>query len=164
MVFVSCKKIPTVPEPQLPIINYFNANPEEIDFGEQFTLSWSVSYAKTIYIDNGVGNVRVSGYNWMVTITCYSDSAQTTIIDTAHGFPANLGDIPPAVRTYFDAVAFDCTSHDQLPTYTVKMDWLNRDSMVNQLLLKKINELYFKTQEVKTHGKRWSTVELGSCF
>lgn len=67
-----------------------------------------------------------TGYNCGVEIACYSDTGKTTIIDTAKGFPADLGDIPPGVRAYFNAVAFDCNSHDDIKAYDVKIDWLDR--------------------------------------
>jgi hypothetical protein len=75
------------------------------------------------YVKN-IGNN--TGYNCMVEIQCFFDSAKTTIIDTALGFPANLGDIPAGVRAAFDAVAFKCTSHDQIKATTVKITWLDR--------------------------------------
>jgi len=67
-----------------------------------------------------------TGYNCMVDITCYSDPNETTIIDNACGFPADLGDIRPGQRAYFDAIAFDCTSHSQIQSYSVKITWLDR--------------------------------------
>ena len=67
-----------------------------------------------------------TGYNCMVDITCYSDPNKTTIIDNAHGFPADLGDIAPGQRAYFDAIAFDCTSHSQIQSYSVKITWLDK--------------------------------------
>ena len=67
-----------------------------------------------------------TAYNCMVAITCFSDTGKTTIIDTANGFPANGGDIPVGTRAFFDAVAFNCTSHDQIQATTVKITWLDR--------------------------------------
>lgn len=67
-----------------------------------------------------------TGYNCMVEIACFSDTAKTTIIDTAKGFPADLGDIAPGIRAYFEAVAFDCSSHNQIKGTTVTITWLNR--------------------------------------
>jgi len=75
------------------------------------------------YVKN-IGNN--TGYNCMVSIACFSDAAKTTIIDTANGFPADLGDIAPGIRAYFEAVAFDCKSHDQIKGTTVKITWLDR--------------------------------------
>jgi hypothetical protein len=67
-----------------------------------------------------------TAYNCMVTITCYSDTLKTTIIDTAKGFPADLGDIAPGQRAYFSAAAFNCISHEQIKAYDTKIEWLDR--------------------------------------
>jgi len=66
-----------------------------------------------------------TGYNVMVEITCYSDD-YTTIIDNAHGFPGNLGNIEPGQKATFEAVAFECDSHDQIKTYDVTITWLTK--------------------------------------
>lgn len=58
------KKLPTspdIPEVILPSIEYFNANPESINRGESSTLSWSVSNATTITIDQGIESVSAKG-------------------------------------------------------------------------------------------------------
>jgi len=67
-----------------------------------------------------------TGYNCMVDITCYSDENKTTIIDNAHGFPADLGDIKPGQRAYFEAIAFKAKSMDDIRYTSVKITWLNR--------------------------------------
>jgi len=55
---IPCKKTPTTPDvPVLPTIEYFNANPDSIKFGESSTLSWSVTNATTVTIDQGIGAV-----------------------------------------------------------------------------------------------------------
>jgi len=53
----SCGGIP----PNNPVINSFLANPPTINEGENSTLSWSVTDADTITIDNGVGAVALTG-------------------------------------------------------------------------------------------------------
>jgi hypothetical protein len=52
-----------VPSPPsgLPVINYFTASPPIISGGGSTTLSWDVSYATSVTIDNGVGSVASSG-------------------------------------------------------------------------------------------------------
>lgn len=55
-----CKKTPTTPDIPaiiLPSIEYFTASPESINWGESSTLSWSVTNATTITIDQGIGTV-----------------------------------------------------------------------------------------------------------
>ncbi len=55
--------VPTpIPTPgYLPVINYFTANPPVISAGGTATLSWNVSDATSITIDNGVGSVGIAG-------------------------------------------------------------------------------------------------------
>jgi len=77
------------------------------------------------YVKN-VGNA--TGYNVMVEITCYSDSNKTTIIDVAKGFPADLGNIAPGQRAYFEAIAFDCDSHSEIKAIDIEITWLTADS------------------------------------
>jgi hypothetical protein len=52
-----------VPSPPsgLPVVNYFTASPPIISSGGSTTLSWDVSYATSVTIDNGVGSVASSG-------------------------------------------------------------------------------------------------------
>jgi hypothetical protein len=52
-----------VPSPPsgLPVVNYFTVNPPIISGGGSTVLSWDVSYATTVTIDNGVGAVASSG-------------------------------------------------------------------------------------------------------
>lgn len=188
--FPSCES-PESPEPQGPTINYFRASPSEIDYKESSTLSWSVTGATSVTINQGIGSVGASGslevspeetknynltavnndgqtnssctitvkaraifvldgnlkktytsygsprfegyvknvgnatgYNVMVEITCYSDENKTTIIDVAKGFPANLGNIKPGKRAYFEAIAFDCDSHSEIKAIDIEITWL----------------------------------------
>lgn len=59
LVFYGCpKKTPTVPEvPDPPTISSFTANPSEIFKGDKSTLSWGVSNATSVSIDQGIGTV-----------------------------------------------------------------------------------------------------------
>ena len=62
---IACKKesptFPSVPTKNPPIINSFSVNPTEIDYGKSATLSWNVSNATSIFIDQGIGSVSNSG-------------------------------------------------------------------------------------------------------
>ena len=49
--------IGSTPSPSAPVINSFSANPATISAGQVSTLSWNVSGATSITIDNGVGDV-----------------------------------------------------------------------------------------------------------
>jgi hypothetical protein len=80
----------------------------------------------TGYVRN---NGTVTGYNCGIEFRAYSDSNYTTIIDTAHGFPADLGDIGPGQRAYYEAVFFNLKSWDQVKSMDYKITWLNRNSL-----------------------------------
>lgn len=190
--FPSCKGTPTTPDIPaiiLPNIEYFNANPESIEFEGSFsTLSWSVTNGITVTIDQGIGTVSATdtievspeetttytltaenndgqrtasciveviaraifeltfyaydyasygscritgtiknvgnktGYNVMIEFQAYS--ANDIIIDTARGFPADLGNIPVGVSAAFEAVFFDLYNWNVIAKVTYEITWL----------------------------------------
>jgi hypothetical protein len=63
--------------PSVPIINSFSAIPSTITVGESSTLSWSVTDATSVTIDNGVGTVALSGSTTVspTTTTTYTLTA-----------------------------------------------------------------------------------------
>ncbi len=63
--------------PSAPIINSFSANLSTITAGESSTLSWSVTDATSVTIDNGVGSVALSGTTAVnpITTTTYTLTA-----------------------------------------------------------------------------------------
>lgn len=65
--------------PSVPIINSLSAIPSTINAGESSTLSWSVTDATTVTIDNGVGTVALSGSTTVspTTTTTYTLTAAT---------------------------------------------------------------------------------------
>jgi uncharacterized repeat protein (TIGR02543 family) len=76
--------------PTTPLINSFSADPSTITEGESSTLSWSVTDAASVTIDNGVGTVALSGttavnptttttYTLTVTNTAGSVTATTMV-------------------------------------------------------------------------------------
>jgi len=77
-----------------------------------------------------LGMVKNTGnntaYNVMIDIQCFSDSGKKTLIDTAKGFPGNLGDIAPGTRASFEAVAFNLNSWSQIQGEDYKITWLER--------------------------------------
>jgi hypothetical protein len=46
---------------QQPVINSFSASPSNISVGESSTLNWTVTGAATVSIDQGIGNVALTG-------------------------------------------------------------------------------------------------------
>jgi len=63
--------------PTAPIINSFSASPSTITVGESSTLSWSVTDATSVTIDNGIGSVALIGTTAVnpTTTTTYTLSA-----------------------------------------------------------------------------------------
>jgi hypothetical protein len=66
--------------PSVPIINSFSALSPTIVIGESSTLSWSVTDATTVTIDNGVGTVALTGTTTVspITTTTYTLTATNT--------------------------------------------------------------------------------------
>jgi uncharacterized protein YkwD len=87
---------------QAPVINSFTATPSAITAGQAVTLSWNVSGATTVSIDNGVGDVS-KGTSKAVspsqTVTCTltatngvgSTTAMVTVTVASNPTPQNLG-------------------------------------------------------------------------
>lgn len=63
-----------------------------------------------------------TGYNVMIEYQAYN--ASNVIIDTAHGFPADLGNIPVGVSATFEAVFFDVSSWNSIAKTTYEITWL----------------------------------------
>ncbi|GAG27669.1 unnamed protein product, partial [marine sediment metagenome] len=66
--------------PSVPIITSFSADSPSITEGESSVLSWSVTDATTVTIDNGVDNVALSGNTTVspITTTTYTLTATNT--------------------------------------------------------------------------------------
>ena len=190
---------PTPPAKNLPVINNFSANPAEIHYRESSTLTWDVSNATQVQIDQGIGVVSNTGskqlalmetttYNIVATnadgqttgsctitvkkgawfeiiekhrgytsydccvvngvvqntgdgtgynvgIDYYAYNSSNTIIDTAHGFPADLGDIPPGVKATFEAVFFNLTDWDRVDYLSYEISWLNEEGQINKQII-----------------------------
>jgi len=75
-----------------------------------------------------------TGWNCGIDFRAYSDPDRKTIIDTAYGFPANLGDIDPGQRAFYEAIFFNLTSWDQVKSFDYKITWLNRNLLEGQQL------------------------------
>ena len=74
-------------------------------------------------ITGTVKNVgQATGYNVMIEFQAYN--ANNTIIDTASGFPADLGNIPVGVSATFDAVFFELYNWNVIAKTTYEITWL----------------------------------------
>jgi len=84
LAFSTCSKdSPTSPEPTptlAPVIDSFTAEPEVLARGDSSMLDWETSNATTVSIDNGVGNVSVSGIEFVYPeeTTTYTLTASNT--------------------------------------------------------------------------------------
>ena len=120
---------PPVPEPtpvpqpsaDLPVINYFNANPAFITSGGTTTLSWGVANATQVTIDQGIGNVGMVGTapaspvattNYTLTATNAAGWSSVTITVGVGAAP------PPANKP--DLVITDITLSGSTIKYVIK--------------------------------------------
>jgi hypothetical protein len=94
-------------------INSFGASPPSIAAGESATLSWNVSGASTVSIDQGIGNVALSGSRVVMpgTTTVYTltatNAAGVSVTATAQVIVSGTATTPtpggPPVINYFTA-------------------------------------------------------------
>ncbi len=61
MIAAGCLSCSSAATGRPPVINSFDATPGNITSGESSTLSWSVSDATAVSVDQGIGNVALSG-------------------------------------------------------------------------------------------------------
>ncbi|HEX7364975.1 MAG TPA: hypothetical protein VF366_07415 [Dehalococcoidia bacterium] len=75
---------PTPPSPPtgLPVINYFTISPSSVSFGSSVIMSWDVTNATAVTIDNGIGVMPVSG---STTIMLVADTIFTLTATNAVG-------------------------------------------------------------------------------
>jgi hypothetical protein len=101
---ISC----TGPSQQASIIS-FNAEPSSISAGEPSDLSWNVSGATTVIIDQGIGNVALTGtrvvaptatttYTLTAISTAGSVTATTQVIVTSTAPPTPT--VPPVINSF----------------------------------------------------------------
>jgi hypothetical protein len=103
------------PTPTVPIINSFLANPTTITVGESSTLSWSVTDATGVTIDNGIGSVALTGttavnptatttYTLTATNTAGSVTGSVTVtVGAAYG-SIDINSNPDGAKVYLDGV------------------------------------------------------------
>lgn len=89
----------------LPVINSFDANPGSITLGGTSTLNWSVSGATTVSIDQGIGNVALTGsravmpsvttvYTLTATNAAGSVTATAQVVVSGASSPPTPGGLP----------------------------------------------------------------------
>ncbi len=100
----------TVSAPTLPIINYFTALPTSIVVGGSSTLSWRVSGATEVTINQGIGAVSPNG-----TRTVYPTTSTTYTLQASNGAGSVISLVQVAVLSlpvinYFTASAYTINS------------------------------------------------------
>jgi len=96
-----CASISTIPSK--PVVNFFTASPQTITVGESSTLSWEVSDATMVSIDQGVGNNLALSSSVSVSPTATTTYILTATNDT--GTVTEMVQITVATNTY--TVTFD---------------------------------------------------------
>jgi len=121
-----------------PIINSFSANPPTITAGESSTLSWSVTDATTVTIDNGIGSVALTGTTAVTpaTTTTYTLTATnaaggvtgsvTVTVGAAYG-SIDISSTPVGAKVYLDGVDTGSVTpyvitHVGVGIHTIKLD------------------------------------------
>ena len=127
--------------PTTPIINSFLANPTSITVGESSNLSWSVTDATTVTIDQSVGSVASTGttavtpattttYTLTATNTAGSVTAMTTVTVNVAVMTYGSIDIqstPTGAKVYLDGVNTGSITpyimtHVDTGIHTIKLD------------------------------------------
>lgn len=88
--------------PSVPIINSFSADSPSITEGESSALSWSVTNATTVTIDNGVGTVALSGNTTVspITTTTYTLTATNTAGSVTASVTVTVGAAVPIINSF----------------------------------------------------------------
>jgi hypothetical protein len=85
---------------QMPVVNSFSASPSNISAGDSSTLNWTVTGATTVSIDQGIGNVALTGprvvaplvtttYTLTVSNSAGSTTATTQVMVTGAPTPTS---------------------------------------------------------------------------
>lgn len=99
-----------------PVINSFSANPASVSEGDSVTLSWDVSNASSVSIDNGVGNVEPVGSRiltleeqgtYTYTLTAWNGSKTATASVTVSCINAEIKLQPSPAGIYHSAFVFE---------------------------------------------------------
>ena len=108
----------TSPGPKMPVISSFSAAPPSTTTGHPVTLTWSVSGATAVSIDNGVGNVtslsttsvspnRTTTYTLTASNSAGSSTAAVTVVVSS-----SADSQPPTPPTLYSATASSPTEVD----------------------------------------------------
>ena len=115
--------------PTSPIINLFSGNPLILTEGESAVLSWTVTNATTITIDQGIGSVALSGSTsvsptstttyTLTAINSAGSSSATVIITVSPAIIEQTMTLQPGPGNGKDAYVFD-----NQPTWNYNLEYL----------------------------------------
>jgi len=99
--------VPIVIPGQMPAIESFDANPASISAGEYSTLSWTVSGATSVSIDQGIGGVALTGSRAVspaatIVYTLTASSSSGSVTATTQVIVA--GAVPPPTPSGFPTI------------------------------------------------------------
>ena len=127
------------PDSELPIINHFNADPDEVTANDDAVLCWSVSGASTVTIEPDIGNVALSGdlsvrphedTTYILTASNEEGSvtATTQVIGYDGPLPSTGGEIDETINIGSHSLHLYCLGYGNL---TVVIDVGIGDSYTN---------------------------------
>jgi archaellum component FlaG (FlaF/FlaG flagellin family) len=139
-----------------PIINSFKADPENINTGDNCTLSWDVTGATSIIIDNGIGSVAGSGSItiWVPTTTTYTLTAANTVGNVTKSVLVTVTNTPEATTP---ALVNILDTSDLSSNLLIYLDW-QYTQLWDSKHMPDINDLPCRVSPLK--GQGWSTCTL----
>ncbi|MEW5994689.1 MAG: FlgD immunoglobulin-like domain containing protein, partial [Candidatus Zixiibacteriota bacterium] len=116
--------------PDVPVINSFEANPDTIGTGGSATLSWNVSNATTVSINQGIGTVDSIGQTTVypsatTTYTLTATNADGSVIATAK---VTVVEAPPNNKPVFNTPAQTFWSIEQGQTLAFSVNVTDADN------------------------------------
>lgn len=120
----ACKKTPTTPDIDSVLkaqIEYFNANPTAIGYGESATLSWSTKNATTVTINQEVVSAKGEKIVSPEETTTYVLTAKNSTGETTKSCKVEVGEPPPTLPV----IEFFSASYTTIePGQQVVLSWL----------------------------------------
>ncbi len=117
------RPIPPSPIESTPVINSFTANPGNIEPGDSSTLQWNVYNATNVSIDQGIGDVSLTGTRAVsppgsTIFTLTATNSEGTVTATAVVMVSGSGPIPEPDKP--DLVITDITRSGDIISYSIK--------------------------------------------
>ena len=96
-----------------------------------------------------------TAWNASITIYCYGDTGQSLLIDTAWDYLADGNDIRPGERVTFEAICFDLSSHNEIKSRRIELDWLEGEiTGMSKFAIQKVQENQRRQRELEAKKAR----------